>query len=469
MNKRINRITLCISLALLWCGYVKATDICISEICISGNKKTKDFIILRELPFQAGDVLPEDELIYKLQIATNHLNNTSIFNYVDVDYKPTFSDEDNCLTCIVTIKVEERWYYWPEVRLKLEDRNFSSWLKEKDLTRTTIGWGLRAENVFGLRHTLSANHYFGYKKGFRMSYSNIALDKNRTKMLGISLVSLYNKTMNIISVNDKVIYVKDPERYLDKTFEGGINYAYRPGIRNTHAFYLGYKRTRLQDTVLKMNKHYWGSEKLIDNFYTFAYNYSHEHRNFIAYPTKGYFAGTEVKSVTADNLHFFYGSVNLRLQYYDEFAPRWFWSSRLNTGATFKNKRAYIYDQHVGYDEKNIMGYDYYVIDGQHFSILNNDIRFCLMPQRIINLSSSEKALKFTKIHFALYAKFSLDIGYVYDKYRNTTNTLANTFLWGSGIGLDLVTYYDIVLNCNYAINKMGEGAFFFGIKASIF
>jgi hypothetical protein len=91
------------------------------------------------------------------------------------------------------------------------------------------------------------------------------------------------------------------------------------------------------------------------------------------------------------------------------------------------------------------------------------------MPQRIVNLSSSERTAKFTKIHFALYAKLTFDIGYVNDKYRHYTNTLANTFLWGSGIGIDLVTYYDIIINCSYAINKMGESAFYFGIKAPIF
>ncbi|MDR0713576.1 MAG: hypothetical protein LBF89_04865, partial [Bacteroidales bacterium] len=68
-----------------------------------------------------------------------------------------------------------------------------------------------------------------------------------------------------------------------------------------------------------------------------------------------------------------------------------------------------------------------------------------------------------------LYAKLLYDIGYVHNSYRNELNTLANTFLWGSGAGLDLVTYYDIILHCSYAINKMGKGGFYFGIKAPIF
>ena len=469
MKKRINRITVCISLALLLGGYIKATNICISEIRISGNKTTKDFIILRELPFQVGDILPEDKLIEQLEIAVDHLNNTSIFNYVDIDYQPATPDREDCLSCIVIIRVEERWYYIPEIKFKIEDRNLSSWLREKDFSRITIGWGLLVDNVFGLRHELSANHYFGFQKGFRLSYKNIALNKSRTKMLGFNVTYLFNKTMNLLSENDKVVYVKDPQHYLDKTFEGVLNYTYRPGLRNTHVIIAGYRKTHLADTVLQVNNHYWGSNELVNGTFTAIYSYNHEHRNLVAYPTKGYYVGTEMKGVTADKGRFFYGSLNLKLQYYDEFAPRWFWSSRLNTGATFKNKQAYIYDRHVGYDEKNIMGYDYYVIDGQRYSILNNDIRYCIMPQRIFNIGSSEKLSKFTKIHFTLYARLTYDMGYVYNKYRHETNTLANTFLWGSGIGLDLVTYYDIVLNCNYAVNKMGEGAFYVGIKAPIF
>ncbi len=469
MKVMINRIALCVSLAFLIGGYIKASDICVSNIYISGNKKTKEFTILREIPFRVGDIMPEDKLIQQLQIATDHLNNTSLFNYVHIDYIPDTLNRDDCLSCVVTIQVEERWYYWPQVSLKLEDRNLSNWLHEKDFDRITIGWGLRIYNVFGMRHKITVSNYFGYEKGFRLAYSNIALDKKRTKTLGFSTSFLFNKSLNVSSGNNKVIYIKDPDNFLDRTFEGLVRYSYRPGIRNTHSIDFGYQKTCLGDSILNINKNYWGSDSPENHSFILSYDYSYEHRNYIVYPTKGYFAGTEIKGITADKMHFFYGGLNLKLQYYEEVFPRWFWSSRLNAGATFKNKRAYIYDRHVGYEEKNITGYDYYVVDGQHYSILNNDIRYLLMPKKILNFGSSQKASKFKKIHFSLYAKLAYDIGYVYNKYRNETNTLANTFLWGSGLGLDLVTYYDIVLNCSYAINKMGEGQFYFGIKAPIF
>jgi hypothetical protein len=424
---------------------------------------------MRELPFRKGDRMPEEMLVFQLKTATEHLNNTSLFNYVYIDYIPDSLDRADRRSCIIIIHVEERWYYWPQVNLKLEDRNLSSWLHERDFNRITIGWGLRIYNVFGMRHKITASHYFGFEKGFRVAYSNIALDKARTQILGFGVSALFNKTLNVKSENDRVVYVKEPNRFLDKTLDATISYAYRPGIRNTHSIDAGYQRVRLDDTVLKVNRDYRGADHLLNNTFMLSYRYSYEHRDYVAYPTKGYFAATEMTGITADDMRFFYGELNLRLQYYEEFLPRWFWSSRLNAGATFKNKPAYVYDRHVGYDEKNLTGYDYYVIDGQHHAILNNDVRFLVMPKRIINLFASEKGAKFTKIHFSLYAKLSYDIGYVHNSHKDVHNTLANTFLWGSGIGLDLVSYYDVTLNCNYAINKRGESGFYFGIKAPIF
>jgi len=451
------------------CGFLQATDICISAIRISGNKQTKEFTILRELPFHVGDIMAEDKLIEQLTVATNHLNNTSLFNFVNIDYIPDKLTTSGCESCIITIDVEERWYYWPQVSLKLEDRNLSNWIHDRNFDRITIGWGMRVYNVLGMRHKFTVSDYFGFEKGLRLGYSNIALDAKRTKMLGFSLVGLYNRTLNVLSEKDKVIYLKSRNNYLDRTFEGVINYTYRPGIRSIHSFNIGYKRTHIGDSVLMLNKDYWGTQNTINHTASFNYDYSFEHRDYAAYPTDGYFIGTAVTALSADKMRFFYTELNLRLQYYMPLSHRWFWDSRLNTGITFKNKHAYIYDQHVGYEEKNITGYDYYVVDGQHYVILNNDLRYCLMPKKVFILGSSDNGAKFKKIHFTLYAKLSYDLGYVYNEYLMPHNSLANTLLWGSGFGLDLVTYYDIVLNASYAINKMGYGGFYFGIKAPLF
>jgi outer membrane protein assembly factor BamA len=462
---------MCITLALIICGNISASDFCISDIHISGNNKTKEFIILRELPFRKGDVIQLNELIQKVEIAKEHLDNTSLFNYVFIDYFPdtTATGFLDCVPVIVNIRVEERWYIWPQVSLKLEDRNLSNWLKERDWNRITIGWGTRIYNMFGIRHKITASHYFGYEKGGRIGYTNIALDRKNTKLLGFNAMALYNRTLNTQSHDNKVIYVKDIDDFIDKTVSGGLSYTYRPGIRATHTINANYSWTHIGDTVLELNKDYWGTENTINNSLTASYIFDYEHRDYFAYPTKGYFIGTEFVGVTADKMRFFFVSLNIKLQYYKEILPRLYWSSRLNATVSYKNKKAYLYDKFVGYEDKILVGYDYYVIDGQHNMILNNDLRYNIMPKKIVNLSFINGLSNFKKIHFSLYAKLMYDFGYVYNSYVNPSNTLANTFLYGYGTGLDLVTYYDIVLNASYAFNRMGEGGFFFGIKAPIF
>jgi outer membrane protein assembly factor BamA len=453
------------------CGAVSASRFRISGIRISGNKKTKDFTVLRELPFRTGDTVSPEELLRKVEVAREHLDNTSLFNYVYISYSPDTAAiaSPGCIPVTVSISVEERWYIWPQVSLKLEDRNLSSWLKERDGDRITVGWGARIYNVFGIRHKITASHYFGYEKGGRVGYTGIALDRERTQMLGFNAAALYNRTINAVSADNRVVYVKDTDGFIDRTVAGGLSYTYRPGIRATHTVNVDYSWTHVGDTVLKINRDYWGTDNTVNGSLSLSYIFSYEHRDYFAYPTKGYFIGMELAGVTADNADFFFASLNMKLQYYREVLPRLYWGSRLNATASFKNRKAYIYDRFMGYEERVLTGYDYYVIDGQHCVLLNNDLRYAIMPKRIVNLSFIRGLSNFRKIHFSLYAKLMYDAGYVRNACAAPDNTLANTFLYGYGAGLDIVTYYDIVLNVSYAFNRMGEGGFFFGIKAPIF
>jgi hypothetical protein len=47
-------------------------------------------------------------------------------------------------------------------------------------------------------------------------------------------------------------------------------------------------------------------------------------------------------------------------------------------------------------------------------------------------------------------------------------NSLADELQFGYGIGLDFVTYYDIVLRSEYSFNKFGEHGFFLHFVAPI-
>ena len=75
----------------------------------------------------------------------------------------------------------------------------------------------------------------------------------------------------------------------------------------------------------------------------------------------------------------------------------------------------------------------------------------------------------FRRIPFAVYLKTYFDMGYArnYDFYEveGQNTRLSNKFLYGTGVGLDIVTFYDLVLRLEYSINAERETGFFFNFK----
>ena len=101
----------------------------VKRIVITGNNTTKDKIILRELSFSPGiKIFEKDTLEHKLE-SENNLFNTSLFNFTKITFK------DSLKNWIVLIELQERWYIWPEIMVKFQERNFAEWWKNKNLSR----------------------------------------------------------------------------------------------------------------------------------------------------------------------------------------------------------------------------------------------------------------------------------------------------------------------------------------------
>lgn len=104
----------------------------INRIELLGNKTTKGFILIRELPFSIGDTIPKTLFAEQLRLAEENLNNLLLFNYMQITPLPSI---DNPSSITLVIEVEERWYIWPLVEFKLEERNLSAWLQNWDFKR----------------------------------------------------------------------------------------------------------------------------------------------------------------------------------------------------------------------------------------------------------------------------------------------------------------------------------------------
>ena len=68
---------------------------------------------------------------------------------------------------------------------------------------------------------------------------------------------------------------------------------------------------------------------------------------------------------------------------------------------------------------------------------------------------------QFKKAHYSLYLGIFSDMGYITDKQNTHDNNLSNMLLWGNGISIDYVTYYDKLLRIEFSANHLGEKGVF--------
>ena len=80
----------------------------IRQINISGNRKTKDYMIRREIQFKAGDSIVVSTINQAFQLARQQVYNTTLFNEVKIELSMVSAFDID-----VNVTVKERWYIFP--------------------------------------------------------------------------------------------------------------------------------------------------------------------------------------------------------------------------------------------------------------------------------------------------------------------------------------------------------------------
>jgi outer membrane protein assembly factor BamA len=459
------RIVLCISvLCFAYPALSMDRSLVVNSISISGNKKTRSNIILRELTFQEGDTLLSSDLEKHTNRSRENILNTSLFNYVTINIQNNSDDKLDVL-----IIVEERWYFWPALIFKYEDRNFSAWLKAKDLSKTKYGFSVEKFNFSGRKQNLRISFLFGYAKQFEISYKNIALDRNRKHFIGAMAEVSRQDEMIIDTKYDEPVMFKSNFQPVFERNKYTINYTYRPYLNDFHNLFINYFEYKVSDTILKLNSDFLGNNINEMNCFTIDYVYTKDKRDLKAYPLKGYYfellAG-QTFSVPLSKNSFSSTVIVPNFYKFFEISSRLHYASNLTLKLSFNSTYSYFYSRSLGYIY-NLHGFEYNTIEGEHFITFKNLVKFTLLKPKVTELTHLPLP-KFNKIHYALYFNLFSDCGYVSSKYVSVDNNYSNKFLYSGGIGLDMVTYYDKTLRAEYSVNGFGKGGFYFHLTAPI-
>ena len=455
-------------------------NVVIRNISFKGNKITKERIIRRELLFKENDTIPVKELSDILQQSRKNLVNTSLFNFVTLDSIPVGNSADHL---DVTFEFIERWYIWPVPILELADRNFNEWIKKWDWSRLNYGVFLTWNNFRGRREKLVLYTRFGYDQRYELSYRIPYINKKQTWGIGFAGGLTQNHEMSYNSYDtiitsdgneelqgNREFFYKSESHYPKREFFAYTEAFYRKGIHSTSWFRLEYKELTVTDSVLYRNPDYSFDTANVNQFLTLFYQYRMDFRDYKQYPLNGYYFDVEVDKkglglMPNSSVNTLFLKANIRK--YIKLKGRFYYATGFTGKVSPFWHQPYYYLRGLGYGREFVRGYEYYVVDGMHYALLKNNLKFVLIPTRVQNFNFIPSE-KFSKLYYALYLNVFADFAYVSDNRENVYNPLANQFLVGYGIGLDLVTYYDFVIRFEYSFNKMGESGFFIHFMPSI-
>ena len=168
--------------------------------------------------------------------------------------------------------------------------------------------------------------------------------------------------------------------------------------------------------------------------------------------------------IMEDKLNSLYFTSQLRRFW--QLSDKFYFSGSIKAKFTIKDSPYYFYNT-MGYHNDFVRGYELYVINGEHYSIVKAQLKYALLKNKIFKVHSVP-AEKFNKIPLSIYFGTFFDAGYIDSELNNTNNSLVNTALFGGGVGVDFVSYYDIVFRVEYSINKLNEQGLFLHFIAPI-
>src|ERR1043165_7119670 len=199
----------------------------VRNIVIVGNKKTKESIILRELPFKSGDAYPLSDIVKKFEVARKQLMNTALFHEVVVALK---SFEGNNIDILIELK--ERWYLFPLPYFRFVDRNINQWLVEQHAKLNRVNYGVKVlyNNATGRNDKLNIYLVNGYTKAISFSYNRPYIDGAMKWGFNFGMGISKNREINYSTVNNKQMFFKDTNNFVRSSFRGNTELTYRPAI-----------------------------------------------------------------------------------------------------------------------------------------------------------------------------------------------------------------------------------------------
>ncbi|MCF8227202.1 MAG: hypothetical protein K9J30_15095 [Bacteroidales bacterium] len=439
--------------------------ILINDIIITGNKITRENILLREMVFLKGDTIYESDLDNMLERSRENLLNLSIFNFVNTSYEYITDTSINAI-----IDVQERWYIWPTPIFEHGERNLSTFIRDPRWSKMNYGMFLIWNNFRGRNELLQAKIRLGYVEQYVLQYEkpNIGVKENHKISLSYSFSRQHR--INYMTAYNQPVYFKDDDHYTLTSGDAFLAYTYRPQLYSRHRFRVHYQNQWVGDTVPVLNRDYLGNGLSELNYFKFDYVFIDDQRDSKIYPLEGDAVKAKIQRTGLGIIQDYpYGNWEAEgaVFLHRKLSDRFFITNAAKGKISSNKEVPYIFQNAFGYSEY-MTSYEYFVINGTDYFLNKFIAKFALLQPRKVTIPYLN-IQQFSKVHFAIYLNLTGDFGYVYNLSPQPTNYMENELQYSAGIGIDLVTYYDKVLRIEYSVNRYGIAGFFFHVETPFF
>jgi outer membrane protein assembly factor BamA len=317
------------------------------------------------------------------------------------------------------------------------------------------------ENFRGRQESIKLLMRFGFDQKFSLVYLKPWINRSQTLGLGIGLGYSRNHTVAYRTEENKLLYYKSKESYPNQNYYAGIKLTYRKGLYSTHTLAAYYDHYTFSDTLLKLNPSFAPFTKT--QYFSLSYKFENDKRDYKTYPLSGHYLSFELEKkglgLLPDEVTDLF-TLKISARKYWPVYPRYFLSCAFFGRVAKGDASSYFTEQGLGYGSETVRSFEYYVVDGLNYALVKTQFKYQLMKTKILHLKFLHLS-KFNTIPLSFYINLFYDGGFITKYPVSSTDKLANRYLYGGGMGIDFVTYYDQVIRLDYAVNMFFEHGIF--------
>lgn len=454
-------------------GYVPDSAVVVRSVTLKGNYRTRDRIVLREMALHVGDTVRRHDLTQKIAWDQRKISNTNLFVTVDVAAVEDTAAPAAFRPLHVTVTMKERWYIFVVPIFELADRNLNEWWYERgrDLRRTNYGGRIDWNNFTGRNDKLTALAQTGFTPKYILAYDRPYVDK--AQRIGINADFYYasNREIAYRPRFDKWDYIRPSGLATLRTrLTTSLSVTRRDGFYHFHELEARYTYNTIADTVARLNPDYFLDGRTRQQFLTLTYSYRYDRRDNVAYALRGTLLTAGIaRAGWLANADLRQTDAAISLSRYYPLSKRFFAANTVRLRNTWapNSRQPYFGMRGIGTGDDMLRGYELYIIEGQRQVLFRNNIRYRLFDVK--KQFNWIPVKQFNTVPIAAYLSLIGDAGYVSSNVAEQYQSrLANRWLWGTGVSLDVVTYYNLVLRFSSTLNSQRQAGFFLNIQREL-